>query len=191
MPRPRPREEGPLGCVTANLREAMLSRPRYQAASGGRRGLRCAATSDRARPQRRAARPATGRGTLPGRRRRNATPGSRQCCPAPWVYYTAVLHPYAALTPEVVLDACDAAGFRALDPAESWRVAPGDKVYVFFRIFSPARFSDQVQMRWHWKDPARGWTSPRSGSRTSCGSSASWACATASPYPGTTTTRWA
>jgi hypothetical protein len=35
---------------------------------------------------------------------------------------------------------------------------PGDKVYVFFRIFSPARFSDQVQMRWHWKDPARGWT---------------------------------
>jgi len=34
---------------------------------------------------------------------------------------------------------------------------PGDKVYVFFRIFSPARFSDQVQMRWHWKDPARGW----------------------------------
>ena len=35
---------------------------------------------------------------------------------------------------------------------------PGDKVYVFFRIFSPARFSDQVQMRWQWKDPARGWT---------------------------------
>jgi hypothetical protein len=34
---------------------------------------------------------------------------------------------------------------------------PGDRVYVFFRIFSPARFSDQVQMRWHWKDPARGW----------------------------------
>ena len=35
---------------------------------------------------------------------------------------------------------------------------PGDKVYVFFRIFSPARFADQVQMRWHWKDPTRGWT---------------------------------
>ena len=29
---------------------------------------------------------------------------------------------------------------------------------MFFRIFSPARFSDQVQMRWYWKDPARGWT---------------------------------
>jgi len=34
---------------------------------------------------------------------------------------------------------------------------PGDRVYVFFRIFSPARFADQVQMRWSWKDPARGW----------------------------------
>jgi hypothetical protein len=34
---------------------------------------------------------------------------------------------------------------------------PGDRVYVFFRVFSPARFADQVQMRWHWKDPARGW----------------------------------
>lgn len=35
---------------------------------------------------------------------------------------------------------------------------PGDKVYVFFRIFSPTRFSDQVLMRWYWKDDARGWT---------------------------------
>jgi len=34
---------------------------------------------------------------------------------------------------------------------------PGDKVYVFFRIFSPTRFSDQVQLRWYWKDVARGW----------------------------------
>ena len=35
---------------------------------------------------------------------------------------------------------------------------PGDKVFVFFRIFSPTRFSDQVLMRWYWKDGARGWT---------------------------------
>ena len=35
---------------------------------------------------------------------------------------------------------------------------PGDKVYVFFRVFSPTRFSDQVLMRWYWKDEARGWT---------------------------------
>ena len=34
---------------------------------------------------------------------------------------------------------------------------PGDKVYVFFRIFSPTRFSDQVQLRWYWNDAARGW----------------------------------
>jgi hypothetical protein len=35
---------------------------------------------------------------------------------------------------------------------------PGDKVYVFFRVFSPTRFSDQVLMRWYWKEDARGWT---------------------------------
>lgn len=34
---------------------------------------------------------------------------------------------------------------------------PGDRVYVFFRIFSPTRFSDQVLMRWYWKDGTRGW----------------------------------
>jgi DUF2914 family protein len=28
---------------------------------------------------------------------------------------------------------------------------PGDKVYVYFRIFSPSRFSDQVVMRWYLK----------------------------------------
>jgi len=35
---------------------------------------------------------------------------------------------------------------------------PGDKVYVFFRIFSPTRFSDQVQLRWYLKEDPRGWT---------------------------------
>jgi hypothetical protein len=35
---------------------------------------------------------------------------------------------------------------------------PGDKVYVFFRIFSPTRFSDQVQLRWYLKEEPRGWT---------------------------------
>jgi hypothetical protein len=34
---------------------------------------------------------------------------------------------------------------------------PGDKVYVYFRIFSPARFSDEVQLRWYWKPAGRGW----------------------------------
>ncbi len=35
---------------------------------------------------------------------------------------------------------------------------PGDKVYVFFRIFSPTRFSDQVQLRWYLKEESRSWT---------------------------------
>jgi len=41
---------------------------------------------------------------------------------------------------------------------QEFAAQPGDKVYVFFRIFSPTRFSDQVQVRWYWKDDARGWT---------------------------------
>ena len=59
------------------------------------------------------------------------------------------------------------AGYKMSHERPAWRfwhngdqdfiAQPGDRVYVFFRVFSPARFSDQVQMRWHWKDPARGW----------------------------------
>jgi len=41
---------------------------------------------------------------------------------------------------------------------QDFRAQPGDKVYVFFRVFSPARFADQVQMRWYWKPEGRGWT---------------------------------
>jgi hypothetical protein len=44
---------------------------------------------------------------------------------------------------------------------QNFRAQPGDKVYVFFRLFSPSRFSDQVLMRWYWKgsgaQAARGW----------------------------------
>jgi hypothetical protein len=35
---------------------------------------------------------------------------------------------------------------------------PGDRVYVYFRIFSPANFADQVLMRWHREEPGSGWT---------------------------------
>lgn len=59
-------------------------------------------------------------------------------------------------------------GYRLGHERPTWRfwhngdqeflAQPGDKVYVFFRIFSPTRFSDQVLMRWYWKDDARGWT---------------------------------
>jgi hypothetical protein len=41
---------------------------------------------------------------------------------------------------------------------QNFRAQPGDKVYVFFRLFSPSGFSDQVVMRWHLKEPKRGWT---------------------------------
>jgi len=35
---------------------------------------------------------------------------------------------------------------------DQWfRAQPGDNVYVFFRVFSPARFSDEVRIRWFWK----------------------------------------
>jgi hypothetical protein len=40
---------------------------------------------------------------------------------------------------------------------QDFAAQPGDKIYVFFRIFSPARFSDQVLMRWFWKDSAGKW----------------------------------
>jgi hypothetical protein len=60
------------------------------------------------------------------------------------------------------------AGYRLSHERPAWRfwhngdqrflAQPGDRIYVFFRVFSPARFSDRVQMHWHWKDPDRGWT---------------------------------
>ena len=34
---------------------------------------------------------------------------------------------------------------------------PGDRIFVFFRVFSPARFADRVQMRWYWEPGGRGW----------------------------------
>ena len=61
-----------------------------------------------------------------------------------------------------------AAGYRLSHERPQWRIwhngdqhfaaQPGDKVHVYFRVFSPGRFSDQVLMRWYWKDEARGWT---------------------------------
>ena len=41
---------------------------------------------------------------------------------------------------------------------QQFAAQPGDKIYVYFRIFSPSRFSDQVLMRWHREEPGRGWT---------------------------------
>jgi hypothetical protein len=60
-----------------------------------------------------------------------------------------------------------AEGYRLTHAPGSWRfwrrgdqhfeAQPGDRLYVFFRIFSPAHFSDQVTMRWFWKPEGEGW----------------------------------
>ena len=34
---------------------------------------------------------------------------------------------------------------------------PGDKIYVFFRLFSPTHFADHVMLAWVHKDPRLGW----------------------------------
>lgn len=59
------------------------------------------------------------------------------------------------------------AGYRLAAEPASWRfwrrgdqhfrAQPGDRIYVFFRIFSPARFSDQVTMRWYWRREGGRW----------------------------------
>ena len=59
------------------------------------------------------------------------------------------------------------AGYRLTYEAGSWQLwrrgdqyfaaQPDDRIYVFFRIFSPARFSDQVTMRWYWKPEGKHW----------------------------------
>jgi hypothetical protein len=40
---------------------------------------------------------------------------------------------------------------------QAFRAQPGDRVVVFFRVFSPARFADRVRMRWYWEPGGRGW----------------------------------
>jgi hypothetical protein len=58
-------------------------------------------------------------------------------------------------------------GYRLSDERPAWRfwqhgdqrfqAQPGDKIYVFFRIFSPAHFSDEVTVRWFWKSKGGDW----------------------------------
>lgn len=60
------------------------------------------------------------------------------------------------------------AGYRLSHERPAWRIwhngdqrfaaQPGDRVHVYFRVFSPGGFQDQVILRWYWKDEARGWT---------------------------------
>lgn len=40
---------------------------------------------------------------------------------------------------------------------QKFRAEPGDKIYFFAEIFSPAKFSDAVTLHWYYKDPRQGW----------------------------------
>jgi hypothetical protein len=58
------------------------------------------------------------------------------------------------------------AGYRLTHERPFWRIwhngdqrfraQPGDKVHIYFRVFSPSRFSDQVLMRWY-RAESKGW----------------------------------
>ncbi len=40
---------------------------------------------------------------------------------------------------------------------QAFRARPGDKIYVFFSVFSPGGFKDSVKIRWLRKDAREGW----------------------------------
>jgi hypothetical protein len=40
---------------------------------------------------------------------------------------------------------------------QDFKARAGDKIYYYASIYSPARFSDQIYIRWMYKDPIRGW----------------------------------
>lgn len=40
---------------------------------------------------------------------------------------------------------------------QDFKARSGDKIYYYAQIYSPARFSDQIYVRWLFKDPRKGW----------------------------------
>jgi hypothetical protein len=40
---------------------------------------------------------------------------------------------------------------------QDFMAEPGDKIHIFFRLFSPARFRGQIFLSWFYKDPRQGW----------------------------------
>lgn len=42
---------------------------------------------------------------------------------------------------------------------ETFVAQPGDQIYFFARLFSPARFNDSVVLHWYFKDARQGWIS--------------------------------
>lgn len=43
--------------------------------------------------------------------------------------------------------------------AQTFLARPGDRVFVFARVFSPLRFQDEIRVRWLYKDRRTGWQS--------------------------------
>ncbi|MCB0385374.1 MAG: DUF2914 domain-containing protein, partial [Bdellovibrionales bacterium] len=41
---------------------------------------------------------------------------------------------------------------------QDFKSLSGDKIYCYFRLFSPGGFSDEIRLHWLLKDPKRGWT---------------------------------
>ncbi|MGE0632865.1 MAG: DUF2914 domain-containing protein [Pseudobdellovibrionaceae bacterium] len=41
---------------------------------------------------------------------------------------------------------------------QDFNAVPGDRIYFFASIFSPARFSDSVILNWNFYDPTQGWS---------------------------------
>ena len=42
---------------------------------------------------------------------------------------------------------------------QTFKAASGDKIYCYFRLFSPGGFNDEIRLHWLLKDPKRGWQS--------------------------------
>ena len=40
---------------------------------------------------------------------------------------------------------------------QDFKARPGDKIFYYVQIYSPARFADQIFVRWLYKDPRIGW----------------------------------
>lgn len=40
---------------------------------------------------------------------------------------------------------------------QDFKARPGDRIYFYAQVYSPARFSDQIYIQWLRKDPTRGW----------------------------------
>jgi hypothetical protein len=40
---------------------------------------------------------------------------------------------------------------------QTFSARPGDVIYLYSRVFSPARFKEQLEIRWYFDDPKHGW----------------------------------